>query len=257
MTEGSKNSSTTVIFVPGGWHEPEIFDKISSKLRADGYQTDYVYLPSISGPDVDSIEDLTPDVQEIRKHILGAVDGSQKVIVFNHSYGAVPSSEAVQGLGWKERQAAGLPGGVTHYFSCNGLIIAAGTSCIDFSGGNPPPVWQMSEDGKTCFIKDPEQSAYGELPEKERKYWAGRLKWMSYEVATAKLKYAAWESVPSTYVYALSDPFFNHELQRMMIQMIGEQYFRSETMDATHCGMLLLKADEIAKAVDRAAQLEV
>lgn len=257
MATGSKNSSTTVIFVPGGWHEPEIFDKISKRLRDDGYHTDYVYLPSISGPDIASIVDLTPDVQEIRKHILKAAEVGQKVIVFNHSYGAVPSSEAVQGLSWKERQAAGLPGGVTHYFSCNGLIIAAGTSCIDFSGGTPPPVWQMSADRKTCFIKDPEQSAYGELPEEERKYWARRLKWMSYEVATAKLKYAAWEDLPSTYVYASSDPFFPHEVQKMMIQMIGEQRFRSETVDATHCGLLLLKADEIAKAVDSAAQLEV
>lgn len=241
--------------MPGAWHEPEIYDQVSQKLRDDGYQTDYVYLPGISSSDI--IEDFTPDVQEIRKHVLTAIEAGQKVIVFSHSYSGVPASDAVYDLGWKQRQAAGQPGGVTHFFSCNGMVIPVGSTVLDFAGGSPPPFWDVSEDEKTVFPKDPEVILYPGLSEESQKKWIARLRRQSYGTCKSVTKHAAWEIIPSTFVYSSQETVFVPEMQREMIRKIGEKYFRTEVVDSGHFTMFLQKPDEIVAAVKRAAEIEV
>ncbi|USW52384.1 hypothetical protein Slin15195_G057030 [Septoria linicola] len=81
------SSSTTIILVPGAWHKPDCFPP-----------------------------NFNPDVDVIRKHIEAAADAGQDVVVVAHSYGSIPTSEAIKGLDLKSRQAAGKKGGVVHFF---------------------------------------------------------------------------------------------------------------------------------------------
>ncbi|KAI5362053.1 putative alpha/Beta hydrolase [Septoria linicola] len=97
------SSSTTIILVPGAWHKPDCFPP-----------TVLVSLASV-GPQ-EHLKNFNPDVDVIRKHIEAAADAGQDVVVVAHSYGSIPTSEAIKGLDLKSRQAAGKKGGVVHFF---------------------------------------------------------------------------------------------------------------------------------------------
>ncbi|QSS58346.1 hypothetical protein I7I51_07770 [Histoplasma capsulatum] len=100
----------TVVFVPGGFHTPAIFDPVLPFLHAAGYPTASVYLPSVGVSP--GIPDLSPDVEAVNLVVGGLVALGREVLLVAHSYGGVPSSEGLQGLSKQERQAQGLAGGV-------------------------------------------------------------------------------------------------------------------------------------------------
>ncbi|KAK5942610.1 hypothetical protein PMZ80_005175 [Knufia obscura] len=130
--------TTTIIFVPDAWHGPECFDKVASTLRTQDYKTDYVHLPSVD-PQPTPLKSFDPDVETFRTHIQSAADAAQQIILVMHSYGSIPTCQAVQNLEYTTRQAQNLPGGVTHLFFMAAFIIPAGKILIEAFGGNDLP----------------------------------------------------------------------------------------------------------------------
>jgi hypothetical protein len=120
----------TIIFVPGLWEGPTVFNRVTSLLQAQGYATEVASLCStgILSPGNPNMDD---DIANIRSTISKAVEADHDVLLVCHSAGGFLGSAAIEGLTAKARKDNGLKGGVVKM-----LLIAAGV----FPKGTTPPV---------------------------------------------------------------------------------------------------------------------
>lgn len=250
-------SDTTIIFVPGGWHQPTCFDQVAKELQSAGYNTDYVYLASVGPPK--HVMDHGPDIAEVQKSIEKALSEGQKIVVLGHSYGGIIVSSAVKGYDYKSRQAAGEKGGVTHLFYCCSFVIPEGKSLIEAFGGNDLPWFNISEDKLEVNPDTPEKIFYNDLPESMYDDLKSQLKPMSYQPFHAKLAYAGWAHIPSTYLYCKQDNAIPTFVQEMMVNDFAGGAgvkIRTETVDASHSPFLSMPK-ETAAAIQRSAEIPV
>lgn len=251
----SDPAATTILFVPGAWHGPEWFDQVINKLKAAGYQTDYVHLPSV-GPK-EHLPNMRPDVDVIRRKIEKAANAGQRVVLAMHSYGSVPAMEAAYQLDYQSRQAAGQPGGVTHLFFISAFIIPPGASLIAAFGGNPLPWFDISEDQKEVNPIKPEEVFYNDLPPELVRKCVASLRPFSYSCHHSPLTHATWQTIPCTYLKCTLDNAVPTFVQDMMINDIAKGVnIRTETVESSH-SPFLSKPDETADAIRRAAEVAV
>ncbi|KAJ0167664.1 hypothetical protein CTA2_1279 [Colletotrichum tanaceti] len=119
----------TIVFTPGAWHEPWVFDPVREDLAGRGYPTAAAALASVGCTDPDV--GLDQDAEAVRAVLRGLIDAGRDVVVVAHSYGGVPVSNAVRGLHYKDRAAQGLSGGVIMVVYMASFVIAAGESLLD------------------------------------------------------------------------------------------------------------------------------
>jgi pimeloyl-ACP methyl ester carboxylesterase len=224
---------------------------VAKQLEAADYKTDLVSLPSV-GPK-EHLKNFDPDVDEIRKHIQAAADAGQNVVVVAHSYGSIPSSEAIKGLDVQSRKAAGQPGGVSHFFFLAAFIIPEHQTLISAFGGNDLP-WFKINDARTEVNPDgPAQVFYNDLPEAEQEAAVAKLLPFSYQVFHSPVTYAAWRDVPSTYLYCTQDAAIPLQIQELMVTGTAQGVpFRTEIVDAGH-SPFMGKPTEVVEAIKRAA----
>lgn len=248
-------TSTTVIFVPGAWHGPEHCSIVGSKLQQAGYDIDYVHLASV-GPK-EHYKSSEADIDVIRKHVLQAVENGQKVVMVMHSYGGVPTQDAVAGLEYKTRQAQGQAGGVTHLFFMCSFIIPEGASLIGAFGGKDLPWFDVSEDKLEVKPMTPEHIFYNDMPDDLVKSSVASLRPHSYQCFHSPVKVASWQTIPSTYLYCLQDNAIPMFVQKMMVEETAKgSGMRTETIDASHSPFHSMP-DETAAAIQRAAEIAV
>ncbi|KAL3257837.1 hypothetical protein ABHI18_006507 [Aspergillus niger] len=245
----------TIVFVPGAWHSPECYRRVIDQLEAAGYETDLVHLPSV-GP-TQHLPDFSADVAEIRSHLEHLVDAGKKVVLVVHSYGGVPSNEAVKGLDCASRQSNSQAGGVAHIFFCCSFIIPEGKSLLGAFGGNDLPWFNVSADRLEVNPDRPDEIFYNDMSEEDVRAAVSSLKPHSYRTFRSLCTYAAWKEVPSTYLYCATDAAIPLELQRMMVEDWAAGYsIRTEFLDASH-SPFLSKPTEVTAAIRRAAGEEV
>lgn len=247
-------SSTTILWVPGAWHGPEHFDLAARKLQDAGYQTATVQLKSVGAyPPLDS---FWPDVEQIREGIKHAVDAGQNVVVVAHSYGGVPTSQAIKGFDQKSRESAGLEGSVTRLFYCASFVIPEGASLSTAfgPGGGELPWYDINAERTEVNPIDPDKVFYNDMPEDLVQRCVSSLKPHSYQTLHSKLEWAAWKhGVPTTYLYAKQDQAIPIDLQHMMVEEFAKGYhIDTEEVDASH-SPFWSKVDETVAAIRRAA----
>ncbi|OJJ67025.1 hypothetical protein ASPBRDRAFT_187879 [Aspergillus brasiliensis CBS 101740] len=245
------STSTTVIFIPGAWHNPHCFEKVIQLLQAEGYVTDIVHLPS-----VDPIQphlDFSDDVSQIRKQIQVAVEAGQRVIVTVHSYGGLPGCEAIRGFDWGTRQRQGQPGGVVHLFFCCSFIVPAGKSLISSFGGQDLPWFCVSGDRLLVTPATPKTIFYNDMSAPEAESAVQSLRPHSYQTFHSTLSYEAWRHVPSTYLYCLQDEAIPLAVQKMMVEEVAEGVdIHTYTVNTSHSPFYTVPAD-VADAIGKAA----
>lgn len=177
-------------------------------------------------------------------------------MVVVHSYGGIPSQEAIQGLDLASRRQQGLPGGVAHLFFCCSFIIPPGQSLVSGFGGQDLPWYGFTEDRQGVFALTPAETVYNDLPEDQVESAIAMLKDFSINCSHTVLKYAAWKDVPSTYLYCTKDNAIPMEVQKMMVEeWAGKQYgvkIRTETVEASHSPFYSVP-DALTGAIRRAA----
>ena len=197
-------SDTTIIFVPGAWHNVLGWHAVGSRLKHEhGYNVTYVNLASW-GADPPLV-DFTDDVAVIRGAIEKAVEAGQKVLLVFHSYGGVPGTEAVKGLDVESRQREGKSGGVVRLVYCAAFMLAEGQCLADaFGEDSSARAWQrVSEDGLSVIPTTPAETFYNDLAKDQAAMNVAGLKPHSFQTLFSKLTYAAWKYVPTTYLYCL------------------------------------------------------
>lgn len=127
----------TILFVPGAWHFPAGFDVVREQLKALGYPSEAVALPSIGA--IPPAKDLSDDAAHLRVSIEKLANHGKKIVLVTHSYGGVVGSCAVEGLGFGERKSAGVEGGVIQLVYLSAFALPKGTSLLDALGGKPLP----------------------------------------------------------------------------------------------------------------------
>lgn len=238
----------TIVFVPGAWHGPETFDPITGILQSLGYNTISVSLPSVGASP--PLDDFHPDVAAVRSAIASSVDAGSEVVVFAHSYGGVPASEAVNGLTKSDLESQRKPGGVVHFILCASFFLPEGVASINPETG-PSPQYEVLENGTIVMAKDPVTTFYNDLPRETGERLAARLKRQSYRVFASKTTYSAWRHVPTTYLYTENDSALPIQFQKMMVEGSGVDV-KTETFDAGHSVFLTLP-DKVVESIRRAA----
>jgi pimeloyl-ACP methyl ester carboxylesterase len=106
MNAGNRPLLPTIVLVHGGWIGPETFSRVIPRLERAGYSVFAPRLPSSgSRPALASFDE---DVQVIRHTVQSLVNSGKDVVLVMHSYGAVPSCEAMKYFDKQEHNEAGV-----------------------------------------------------------------------------------------------------------------------------------------------------
>ncbi len=138
-------SKPTIIFAPGAWYPPTIFDTITKKLNEHGYTCHTIAFPSIQ--QATTVQDLQPDIAAVRAVVEPDVDAGKEVIIVSHSWSGLPVNSALDGLERSDREKEGKEGGVVKLVFISAFIPQVGESLISAFGGTPPPWYVLNVSG--------------------------------------------------------------------------------------------------------------
>ena len=224
-------------------------------MEKEGYKTDYVYLPSV-GPE-EHLPNFQADVDEVRKHVEQAVDKGEYVMVVVHSYGGIPTSQALEGLDVTSRQAANLKGGVVQLFFCCSFVVKEGQSLLGAFGGTNLPWFGVSDDQMEVIALTPDKIFYNDMTPEDVEYAVARIKPHSYQTYLSPLTFAAWKVIPSTYLYCVKDNAIPYSVQKSMVEGTAKDFnFKTGELDASHSPFFSMP-EETAKAMQRVAEGDV
>ena len=99
-----------IVIVPAACQTPAHYQPLATALQNANFTTAVIPLPSVgASPGLTSFDE---DVAAVRNVISSFVDDGAEVVVLLHSYGGLPGSAALRGLGVDERAKDGKEGGV-------------------------------------------------------------------------------------------------------------------------------------------------
>lgn len=182
-----RRSRPLILFVHGAWHGSWCWDGVREQLRADGWTTRVLELPSVVRSDERS--GLHDDARVVQQTI---DDIDQPVVVVAHSYGGMPATQGV----------AESPN-VVHIVYLAAFMLDVGQSVLDAVGGHVPPWWDVDEG--TVTPRQPHEVFFNDVPLDVAERAAARLRPHSLDAFTEQLSAAAWRSTPTTYVVCEQD----------------------------------------------------
>jgi pimeloyl-ACP methyl ester carboxylesterase len=192
----------TLVLVHGAWHGPWCWQPLVDELPDVDVVT--VALPS-SGPDPQSLGDLTADADAVRTALAG-VEGP--VVLVGHSYGGIPVTEAA---------SADL--GVAHLVYLCAFQLDVGDSLVSSLGGAVPP-WQEVHPTHVR-VTMPEAVFYNGVAQELTTQAVAAIGLQSTSSLTQPLSRAAWRELPSTYVVCEQDQAIPVEAQEAMSGRAG------------------------------------
>jgi pimeloyl-ACP methyl ester carboxylesterase len=188
-----------LLLVHGAWHGPGAWDTLLPELSGE---VRTVRLPS-SGPDPTALGDFADDVRAVRDAV--AAGGDRPTVVVAHSYGGLPTTEAV----------CGMPN-VVGVIYLAAFVVDGGHAVADLFAGGPPPWWDLHADQGYVDVRDPEAVFYGDVSAELATASSARLVHQSLSALGATLADAAWRHVPTTYIVCDKDAAIPPALQEVM-----------------------------------------
>ena len=114
-----------ILLVHGAWLSASPYASLLSHLQDLGFGTTCSRLPTASN-DIPPKHSLSDDTALIQRELTSLADERKAVVVLMHSYGGVVGSNALEGMGWAERQSRGLNGGVVHIIYMAAFLLPLG-----------------------------------------------------------------------------------------------------------------------------------
>jgi alpha-beta hydrolase superfamily lysophospholipase len=134
-----------IVIVPGGFHKPIHYRKITALLRSQGHEVIPYDLASC-GDTVDPEVTFIDEAAEIQEKLLPLLDGGREAVIFSHSYGSLPATHATEGLTAFERAEMGLKGGIIGVVNLAGFAFPArGKGIMGDETIVPPTPYQFVE----------------------------------------------------------------------------------------------------------------
>ena len=225
----------TLVFVPGSWHKPSCYSKITKPLQ-DRYNLRCVSvtLPTTAGDPAATFKD---DLDAAREAISGETSNGRDVVVVAHSYGGMVANSAIKDFTTKaDKDTPGppstpAPAAAAARGHAIGLILIAsgftltGVSFMDPFLGRPPPAWRANRaTGFAELVTPPRELFYHDLPADEAERWVAQLTPQSLRALFegGEHSYAGWVDVPSWYIGTVQDRGLPVAAQRMSVGMARE-----------------------------------
>ncbi|KAL6720030.1 hypothetical protein ACLMJK_001951 [Lecanora helva] len=247
-----------IVIVPAACQPPSLYTPFAKALEASSISWIVVSTPSVGASP--GLPDFLPDVAIVRDTVISILDEGRDVVVLMHSYGGIPGSAALRGLGTSERAKMGKNTGVIRlvYVSC--IILRDGEKMQgagDIENLRKYASKGLDEKAGTLLIS-PQAAAFmffHDLPEAESQHWASILKPHSLGAMWSSQTYTAWQDIPSTYVVCNLDRVMPVEKQEAMIRHAREVQPKAfdvvERVDSGH-EPILSKIDDLVGVVERA-----
>ena len=170
-----------------------------------------------------------------------------------HSYGAVVTNNAMNGLLLPQRKAGHHEGGVVHLVYMAALVTPAGTRMVDPFDGKLAPWLDEDVENGIIHMRDARNAFYGHLSDEEAQKWLDKTVYCPASINRDVMNYAPYEhvgkGVDATYLVCERDRELTVPIQEGMASLLGESR-RMEYCDAGHCCMIGY-AETIANVVDR------
>ncbi|KAI1771164.1 Alpha/beta hydrolase fold-1 [Hypoxylon cercidicola] len=231
----------TLLIVHGGWHVPHSYGKLTSALRAAGFEVHIPRNVSMNGSRPPNA-DLATDSDLIRAYASSLVEAGRDVAVLMHSYGGQVGTNALYGLSHKARAAKGLSGGVTHLIYMAAFALPEGKKMVDkveeFGHMDRMPAAFSFDEDQSCVPNYPKEGLVGEPyadeldPEELAAYIATLSRW------NGKCMYLPLENTPAwrddaklCYIYTLGDLTVPIDYQRSMVQYLEKEGKVVQTVD--------------------------
>jgi len=238
------------ILVPGAWHGPETWSKVSSLLKEQGYNSVSVTLPTTSGDNSISFGD---DVKATQHAIRAETSQGHNVVVVVHSYGGVVGQSAMKGFTRPNDASASSQS--TGYVI--GLIVIAsgfnqpGMAFLDGTGGKPPPSWRLDPSGFAEIQVPARELLYHDLPAAEGDEWVAKLRKQSSKALTegADVMYPGWRDVPVWMLITTEDKALPVEAQKMFVGMVKDSADITVREIATSHSPMLSKPKEVVDLI--------
>ncbi|CAJ2503855.1 Uu.00g112490.m01.CDS01 [Anthostomella pinea] len=254
-----------IIIVTGAWVPPSIYGSLGDPLRVAGYE---VYTTAHKTNTSEPFQPLpTPydDAEPLRELTTRLADEGKDIMFVMHSYGGLPGSIASQGLGKKQRQEQGKPGGVVRLFYITAWIAEQGKMGMDsVPVGSYPrvdkfPVEHIVQDG---WIKLNLEGNFDWLWEdvstEQAREYASQMMWCSGLQGATTISEAGYKEIPVSYLVAEHDNVFVPSTQYHWIGLIKDsttQEVDVHTLPVPHMLMHgdVQKVEEVVKLVERVA----
>ncbi|KAF2627263.1 alpha/beta-hydrolase [Macroventuria anomochaeta] len=240
---------STVLFIPGSFTLPTAFDPIITALSTHNISARALHLPSIglapntgrSGPPPSMYSDASFIAAEVQKEI----DQGRDVTLIAHSYGGVPATESLKGLGKSEREAQAKKGGVVRLGYISALVPRVGVAAGEVMAGVPEEsnltgALGVDENG-WLYPNPPSKCAallLSDLPQKEAESAMEGLARQSSVSFGGALTYPGYKNVPVSYLVCEDDQAVPVELQREEIAMVEQESGKLvdvKTIKTGHC----------------------
>ncbi|KAH8695237.1 Alpha/beta hydrolase fold-1 [Talaromyces proteolyticus] len=210
----------TILFVPGIWEGPSVFNHVSSLLSSAGFKTSTAVLPSTgtTSPGNPSMKD---DIAAIRRHLQDLLQPApetgtaEDVLLVLHSAGGFLGSEAMQGL--HKTGSSSAPGVI-------GIVFLAGA--IFPLGHEHQPLPFAVVDGGASHCAQPEKLLFGDLPAAEKSAWLAKLQPQPAQGWDGRVEYTGWKDVPSVYLVCEGDELLPMPLQEQLAGLAGSKVER-------------------------------
>jgi hypothetical protein len=244
-------SRPNIVLIPGAWHTAKCYYLLIPILESAGYQVEALSLVSVGAEP--PVKSLDPDVQHIRSIIIPMIEQGKDVVVVMHSFGAVPGSSALKGLSKTDRAAQELSGGVVSLVYLCAWVIPEGKTVRDAGGGRGGKggPQRLKTDGEYVHFLDPIPAFYHDCPPDIQNRAVTQLKHQSLATMFAPLTYAAYQHIPSTYLFCTNDEMMTLEIQRELVQKSGVR-FQTFECTASH-SPFLSQPDLTARVIRHAA----
>ncbi|RFU27538.1 hypothetical protein B7463_g8803, partial [Scytalidium lignicola] len=230
----------TLIFIPGAWHKPTCYDKITKLLQEQHkLKCISITLPSTTGNPAATFKN---DIDAAREAISSETTQGRDVVVIAHSYGGMVGNSAIKDFTQPRGAVASSFSPVSTSTRTDqsqpptigyviGLILIAsgftftGLAFMDPFFGRPPPGWRVNNTtGYADLVTPPQELFYHDLSADEADYWASQLTTQSLKALFegGEYSYAGWMNVPVWYIGTVEDRGLPVVVQRMGVGIARE-----------------------------------
>lgn len=262
------DSKPTVVIIGGAFHTPASYSRLTSALRASGFEVHVPRLPTCNEARPPNA-DFTDDTKSIRSYVESLVFAERTVVTIGHSYGGQVMSNALYGLGLEARSSQGLKGGVSNLIYMAGYILPEGISTYDKSKEfskleDAHLVFDMAEDNTMVLRDAPLMLGLRDPRTKETEigdYVKSLCRWHAKGMMQP-IERSAWREIPVVYIQATSDLLIPIAEQQKMLGSVEKalentgRKVQTFTLESGHCPHFSATqgvVDAINKVVSHAA----
>lgn len=140
------SARTTLLFIPGAYHTPSHYATLLTHLQTTLPTVNIIpiHLPTVGSSAAHAARTRHDDIALIASTVTAAAENGDNIILFMHSYGGSPGTEALAGLSKAERAKRGRPGGVVRLIYLSAIAVDTGFDLLQ--GGKKTPAPFIVED---------------------------------------------------------------------------------------------------------------